>query len=80
MSEKDNEIKKLKLKIIELRSLTSLSAQKRLQQTLRKERRAINKPLGKKHRAIARVLKRFDTGHLALDTKTLNQLREAFEV
>ena len=70
-----SEIQKLKTKIIELKSLTTLSEQRRLKQRLNAERREIIKPLEKRQAVIDRIYKQWKGGKLALDVKTIGMLQ-----
>jgi hypothetical protein len=72
----DTEIQRLKKKIAEYKSLTSLSAQRNLEQMLSRERRKTLKPLKDRQIVLDRIKKRWNDGHLALDLKTIKMLNE----
>tara|TARA_R110002153_G_scaffold226326_1_gene378959 strand:+ start:502 stop:735 length:234 start_codon:yes stop_codon:yes gene_type:complete len=69
------EIQKLKGKIAELKTLTSINGQRDLAQMLRAERRATAKPLKAKQAVIDRIYSRWEQGRLALDPKTVALLK-----
>lgn len=68
------EIQRLKRKVAEYKSLTSLSAQRNLEQMLKRERRETLKPLKDRQVVLDRIMTRWKNGHLALDLKTISML------